>query len=77
LRFIESLAPLAEYHGRPQFRKAIEWLLEQQLPNGLWPAVVGVSRNGDFDVTLRVITALKEIEYAKAEPIKLQKSEVA
>ncbi len=62
LRFIEALAPLADFHDHPNFKKAIKWLLDQQLPSGLFPAIVGKSKGGDYGVTLRFYAALKEIE---------------
>lgn len=62
LRFIEALAPLAEFHDHPNFKKAVRWLLDQQLPSGLFPAVAGKSKEGDYGVTLRFYAALKAIE---------------
>lgn len=64
LRFIEALAPFADLHDHPNFRKAVNWMLDQQLSTGLFPAVVGKSREGDFAVTLRFVTALKEMDKA-------------
>jgi len=64
LRFIEALAPIAEYHNHPNFRKAINWMLDQQLNSGLFPGVVGKSTEGDFAVTLRFVTALREMDKA-------------
>jgi len=65
LRFLEALAPLPEKHNHPNFKKAVNWILEQQLHSGLYPAVVGRSEEGDFGVTLRVLTVLKAIEKAE------------
>jgi hypothetical protein len=62
LRFLEALAPLPECHEHPNFKKALNWLISQQLPSGLWPAIAGRSKEGDFSVTFRVITLLNEIE---------------
>lgn len=64
LRFVEVLAPLPEMYQRSEFKKAVEWLIDQQMPSGLFPAVAGVSKQGDFEVTLRVMNVLKEIEKA-------------
>ena len=64
LRFIEALAPFADLHDHPNFRKAVNWMLDQQLSTGLFPAVVGKSREGDYAVTLRFVTALKEMDKA-------------
>ena len=62
LRFIEALAPLADYHSHPSFKKAVNWLLDLQMSSGLLPAVASTSKEGDFAVTLRFVTALKEME---------------
>jgi hypothetical protein len=64
LRFVEALAPLADYHSHPNFKKAVNWLLDLQMSSGLLPAVAGTSKEGDFTVTLRFVTALKEMERA-------------
>jgi hypothetical protein len=61
LRFVEALVPLAEFHSHPNFKKALNWLLDQQLDSGLFPAIAGKSKDGDFAVTLRVVMALKEL----------------
>lgn len=65
LRFIEALAPFAELHDHPNLRKAVNWMLDQQLSSGLFPAVAGKSKEGDYAVTLRFVTALKEMDKAK------------
>lgn len=62
LRFVEALLPIKETHTHPNFKKAIKWLIEQQLPSGLFPAIAGRSQQGDYGVTLRVLTVLKELE---------------
>ena len=64
LRFIEALAPLAELHDHPNVRKAVNWMLDQQMSTGLFPAVVGKSKEGDYTVTLRFLTALKKMDNA-------------
>lgn len=64
LRFVEALAPLEDYHDHKNFKKAIDWLIDNQLPNGLFPAISGKSREGNYGVTFRVASALKEIEEA-------------
>ena len=65
LRFIEALAPFAELHSHPNFKKAVNWMLNQQLDNGLFPAIAGKSKEGDYAVTLRFLTALKEMDKAE------------
>lgn len=64
LRFIEALAPVAELHNHPNFKKAVNWLLDLQQKDGLFPAVAGKSKEGDFSVTLRFVMALKEMDKA-------------
>lgn len=64
LRFVEALAPLADYHSHPNFKKAVNWLLDLQMSSGLLPAVAGTSKEGDFATTLRFVSALKEMEKA-------------
>lgn len=61
LRFIEAFAPLSDTHKHPRFRKAVEWLMDQQLPSGLFPAIAGKSSNGDYTVTYRVVSVLDDI----------------
>lgn len=65
MRFIEALAPFAELHSHPNFKKAVNWMLNQQLDNGLFPAIAGKSKEGDYAVTLRFLTALKEMDKAE------------
>jgi len=62
LRFLEALAPLPECHEHANFRKALNWLIDLQLPSGLWPAIAGRSKEGDYGVTFRVMTLLNEID---------------
>ncbi len=62
LRFLEALAPLEESHGHRNFKKALDWLLAQQLPSGLFPAFANRSEDGDYWVTYRAIKLLKTIE---------------
>ncbi len=62
LRFVETLSKLPDTYVHPNFKKAVNWLIDNQLPSGLFPAIVGKSTQGDYNVTLRVITALKDIE---------------
>lgn len=62
LRFVETFAPLTATHKHPHFKKSVDWLLSQQLNSGLFPAIPGKSKQGDYYVTLRVVNALNEIE---------------
>lgn len=62
LRFIEALSPLPYTHNHKNFKKAIEWLIDQQLPSGLFPSIAGRSREGNYNVTFRVISVLRKLE---------------
>jgi len=61
LRFLEALAPLHETHDHRNFKKALDWLREQQLPSGLFPAIANRTKEGDYWVTYRVTKLLKTI----------------
>jgi len=54
LRLLEILRLMDAPLDRP-IRKMLNWLQDQQLPNGHWPAIVGRDRRGDESVTLRVL----------------------
>jgi len=45
----------------PVVKKAARWLREQQLDNGLFPAIAGKDREGDPMVTLRTLSVLKTL----------------
>lgn len=62
LRFIEALAPLPYTHEHKNFRKAIEWLIDQQLPSGLFPSIAGRLGEGNYNVTFRVLSVLRKLE---------------
>jgi hypothetical protein len=59
---LEALAPLVEFHEHANFKKALNWLISQQMPSGLCPAIPGRSKEGDYQVTYRVISLLSEID---------------
>ena len=65
LRFLEALAPMSAVHAHPNFRKALDWLIDQQLPNGLFPHISGKDQQGSYEVTLRVMQVLNEIDHQK------------
>lgn len=62
LRFLEALAPLPDCYEHPNFKKALNWLIDQQMPSGLWPAIAGRSTEGDYKVTYRVMALLNEVD---------------
>ncbi|MBL7135372.1 MAG: terpene cyclase/mutase family protein [Candidatus Marinimicrobia bacterium] len=66
LRFVETLSNLPDTYDHPKSKKAVNWLIDNQLPSGLFPAIAGKSTQGDYNVTLRVITALKDMEKNKS-----------
>ncbi|HKJ69324.1 MAG TPA: prenyltransferase/squalene oxidase repeat-containing protein [bacterium] len=42
-------------------KKAANWLRDQQLENGLFPAVAGKDTQGDYMVTVRILNVLKNL----------------
>ncbi len=61
LKFLEVLAPFGNIHKHPNFKKALNWLISTQLSSGLFPAIAGKSKEGDYMVTFRVLAVLDEI----------------
>ncbi|MCF7741018.1 MAG: terpene cyclase/mutase family protein [Candidatus Marinimicrobia bacterium] len=62
LRFCEALAPLEYMHENKNFQKAIKWLKNNQLDNGLFPAKANNPDKGDYHVTFRVLKVLDKIQ---------------
>jgi hypothetical protein len=63
LRFLEAFAPLGQYHKKPPVKKALEWLIENQLDSGLFPPIVSPKvRQGDYSVTFRVMAVLDDFD---------------
>ncbi len=47
--------------NHPVVKKAANWLREQQLDNGLFPAIAGKDTQGDYMVSIRALTILKKL----------------
>lgn len=47
--------------SHPVIKKASNWLREQQLDNGFFPAIAGKDTQGDYLVTVRALTVLKKL----------------
>jgi hypothetical protein len=60
LRVLEARALLGLKLDRPA-RKMFNWLQDQQLPNGHWPAIAGRDKHGDEWVTLRVLKLYRQV----------------
>ncbi len=67
LRFLETLAPLPEYHTHKIFNKAIDWLMDQQFNDGLFPAIANISKKGDYMVSYRVLRLLKRLDAERTD----------
>jgi hypothetical protein len=59
LRLLETLQLYEDESVDRLQDKLVRWLRDIQLKNGLWPAIVGRDKQGDYQVTLRVLKALK------------------
>ena len=62
LRFLESLEPLKFTHDHKNYKKAIDWLLNMQFGDGLFPAIANVSKQGDYMVSYRVMRLFKRLD---------------
>jgi len=61
LKMLEIASGTGFTRDHPVINKATRWLREQQLENGLFPAISGKDTNGDFMVTLRSALVLKQL----------------
>lgn len=62
LRFLETVQLLQpDFHDR-KIDKLVDWLLSVQLKNSLWPSIVGRDKQGNYDVTLRVLRVVKHFQ---------------
>ncbi|NQV14033.1 hypothetical protein HQ531_01140 [bacterium] len=62
LRYLETLQLLEGDQRDRKIDKLLDWLIENQLKNGLWPSIVNRDRQGDYAVTLRVLKVLKHYQ---------------
>ena len=61
LRFLETLLPLTHTHQHKSFKKAIEWMLNIQFSDGLFPAIANISKQGDHMVSYKVMKIFKKL----------------
>lgn len=62
LRFLEAFQMLLPEERNRKVEKMVDWLSSIQLKNGLWPAIVGRDKRGNYDVTLRALKVVKHFE---------------
>ncbi|MCF6237288.1 MAG: hypothetical protein L3J79_00475 [Candidatus Marinimicrobia bacterium] len=62
LRYLETLQLYADDRKDRKAEKLLDWLMDIQLKNGLWPSIVGRDRQGDHNVTLRVLKVMKHFQ---------------
>ncbi|MCH8328739.1 MAG: hypothetical protein IID15_09510 [Candidatus Marinimicrobia bacterium] len=68
LKALEGLAFAGASPADSRFKKLYTWLLEQQLPNGLFPAIAGKDTQGDAMVTARCLAVIKQVETTRPVP---------
>ncbi len=62
LRYLETLQLLEDGNYDRHTNKLVDWLIDIQLKNGLWPSIVNRDKQGEFSVTLRVLKVLKHFQ---------------
>jgi len=60
LKVLEIAAAAGYTRTNKTIKKALNWLKDQQLGNGLFPALAGKDTQGDYMVTLRVLNVIKK-----------------
>jgi len=61
LKLLEIASRTGFDRTHPVVKKAADWLRDQQLENGLFPAITGKDTRGDFMVTIRALQVLKRL----------------
>lgn len=69
LKVLEGLSRVGFSPADARFKKLYTWLKEQQLPNGLFPAVAGRDEEGDPLVTVRTMGVIKQIERSRPKGV--------
>ncbi|MCF7905441.1 MAG: hypothetical protein K9M49_09870 [Candidatus Marinimicrobia bacterium] len=62
LRYLETYQMFNDNERNRKIEKLVDWLVSVQLKNGLWPAIVGRDKRGNFEVTLRALKVVKHFE---------------
>ncbi|MBS1271826.1 MAG: hypothetical protein MAGBODY4_00958 [Candidatus Marinimicrobia bacterium] len=61
LKVLEIASQTGFDRSNDVIKKASNWLRDQQLENGLFPAIAGKDSNGDYMVTIRMLQVLKRL----------------
>lgn len=69
LKVLDSLSRAGFSPAHKTFKKLYRWLLEQQLPNGLFPGIAGRDDSGDSMVTVRALELIQRVESGR--PVEL------
>ncbi len=67
LRYLETIKLIDGNNKERKTYKLLDWLIDAQLKTGLWPSIVGRDKQGDFDVTLRVLKVLKHFQTQRVQ----------
>lgn len=67
LRYLETIQLIDPTNSERKTYKLLDWLIEAQLKNGLWPSIVNRDKQGDFGVTIRVLKVLKHFQTQRLE----------
>ncbi|MBC8214390.1 MAG: hypothetical protein ISR90_06705 [Candidatus Marinimicrobia bacterium] len=62
LKVLDSVVRCGYNPTDQRVKKMYNWLLEQQMDNGLFPAIAGKMPQANYDVTVRVLEVIKSIE---------------
>lgn len=62
LRYLETLQLFDDGKRDRKTDKLLDWLMDAQLKNGLWPSIVNRDKQGDYGVTLRVLKVMKHFQ---------------
>ncbi|NQV30431.1 MAG: hypothetical protein HQ508_06050 [Candidatus Marinimicrobia bacterium] len=67
LRYLETLQIVDDSARERKTNKLLDWLIDAQLKDGLWPSIVNLDRQGEFSVTLRVLKVLKHFQTQRVQ----------
>lgn len=65
LKVLDGLSLAGFNPAHRTFKKLYQWLLEQQLPSGLFPRVAGRDEKGDALVTARALDVIRRVEVGR------------
>ncbi len=67
LRYLETVKLLDSKNSDRKTYKLLDWLIDAQLKSGLWPSIVSRDKQGDHEVTLRVLKVLKHFQTQRVD----------